>query len=168
MPLEAGNVGMFMFEMMGMVIEDPAVASLPAITYNAIVPAAAKGISLTIDGSGAAWTPDVASAEFAMGNNVVLIPDANAAEAINSFEITGRDSRFTITTRTSTTYDPHAERATTENQVITYTLGSVQYNRVVLDVQNAYHARQPRNTDYEGFTGWDMEMVCTNGTLAFT
>ncbi len=166
--LRAGQIVRFRFQMQGIVAADPASASLPQITYDAVIPPAAKGIALTIDGTGSAWSPDVRTMDFDTGNRVELIDDANAPDGIDSFDFGPRKSMLTVETRTSTSYDPYTEHTDAVQQAIDFLVGADQYNQFALDINGAYHDKKPDKIDYKGFTGWRHHFHCPHRALIFS
>jgi hypothetical protein len=115
------------------------------------------------------WSPEVQEAEFDLGNEVLTIRDANAAEAIGAIEIPERTSRANFTGRSVAlaTYNPHTINRNATLQTLDWTLGGTQYNRLKLDVNEMYLEDDPEHVDVEKFAGWRLNYRVHQSALVF-
>ena len=155
--INAGQNAQLTFRMRGMMVTDPAAAALPTITYDSATVPSAVGMSFTLH-PGASYSPDVRVMEFDLGNRVETIEDANGTDGLQGIEIPMRDPKFTCEIRKDalTSWDPAALRAAVTSHLIDLTLGSAQYNRLKLDVNESYLIADPTPIDYKGFNGWGL------------
>lgn len=167
-PVKAGQNGVVIFEMQGMVTAAVSTVALPSITYQSTLPPVAKGVGLTIVG-GTTWTPDFDDLEFNVGNEVQRIDDANGSDALQGFEIVGRTTTVSLHAGTEVvaTFDPHGNARSAQLHTIDLTLGSTQYNRAKLDVDVAYLEDEPDDSDYNGTTGWQMVFRAHTAAVVF-
>lgn len=167
----AGELGRMRFNIMGLltsVIEsDPA----PAGTYDATESPAAVSMGLSIDPAGAppAWVPNWTEGELDLGNEVVRLDDANAADAIEGFFIPARAPRFRLTARTEdlADYDPEARRIANDSHTIDLSLGATQYNSMDIDVNDALLAAAPGRVEDNQFAGWTLEYMLRDLAVVF-
>lgn len=164
-PVDVGGQGIFRFQMQGLLLEDPAPASLPAITYQAQLPPAAAGMVLTVG----AWTPKkVFSTEFDLGAEIQRVDDATALDAVGEFAITPINPSYRLQAYAAdlAVYNPYAQSRAASAIEVVQTLGRQQYNRVVLETQQAY-LEQPANMEQNQFAAWDLMYQVRQFTLAF-
>ena len=162
--LLAGELGRMRFVMQGMVASITEIA-MPSITYDSVESPGAVSLGLLIGG----WTPNVSLASVDLGNDIVRLDDANAADAIDGFHIADRQSRFTVSARAValSTYDPHTNLSARTVNTIDSTLGSVQYNQIKIDVNDARVITAPRPTDDNRFTGWEIDYLLRDLAILF-
>ncbi len=164
--VNAGQNAMLTFRMIGMLIADPTAVALPAITYDASnVPAAVgMGFDLQVGGS---YNPDLRTCEFDLGNRLEIIEDGNGTDGLQGIEIPERNPQFTCEIRQDAlaTYDPEALRTALTSHLVDYTLGSAQYNRLKLNVDESYLVADPEPIDYKGFNGWGITLGVKTVTL---
>lgn len=166
----AGNLGEMRFQMQGMLSTAPAETAVIAATYDAVVPPAAKAMSLAIVPSGGgSWTPRSASFSVTPGNEIVRLDDVNSTDGIESFEIIRQVPRFTLNCRKPdlTDYTYYARALAQTLHTIDATLGSTQYNRLKLDIDAAYLTTDPAHTGENGFAGGTLEYELLDCILKF-
>lgn len=137
----AGMLGKMRFSMSGMLSTAPAETAVFSGSYDSVVPPAAKGMSLAIVPSGgSSWTPRAATFTVTPGNQIARLDDVNGSDGIESFEIVGREPKFTLTCRKPdlSDYTLYARALAQTAHTIDATLGSTQYNRMDLDIDAAY------------------------------
>lgn len=163
--INPGEITTMQFTMRGLVTAAPAEAAVPAQTYDANVPPPAVATALTVG----SWTPDWFSAEWELGANVTELVSGNAADGIHRYEIGRFEPRFTLGARTVAlaTYDPYAVSRARTNQTIDATIGNTQYNRIVLDVDNAT-LDNFTHAENEDFAAWNLPYRLTHSTIRFT
>lgn len=164
---QAGELTTATFTVMGLVtaISDTA---LPAITYDSVQSPAAVGVGLDIN-DGSTWNPVWSQAALDYGNDVRVMPDGNAADGIQSFEIVRRAPRFTITTQVAAlaTYNPYTLRDDQTAQTIDGTFGSTQYERFDLDIGGARLPEPPTHEDFDGVAGWGLTYALQSADVVF-
>jgi hypothetical protein len=164
-PVEVGGLGIIRFSMEGILTAAPTEVALPSVTYDAVIPPPAVGMSLTV----AAWSPDVLSAEFDQAATIARIDSANAADGIVSFDISEVTPVYNLSAKAPaiSTYDPYTIMQAATAQTISQTLGSVQYNRMKLDVTSAAYLQSIAHSDQDGFAGIDLVYALTSFALKF-
>ncbi len=165
-PIRAGQIGMWLFDMWGIMLVDPADASLPSITYDAVVPSPAQGITFSLGG----FTPDLISAEYNIGTELELLPDATAANAIDQIaiaeyipELTARIFAPTIAQR-----DIYSDSEAATALTLDIDVGSTQYNRWKLDIASGVHINPPDHQEERRFNALDLTCsVSVHDTITF-
>lgn len=156
----AGGLGQVRFQMQGLLSTAPAETAVASITYDSVIPPAAVNMGLAIVPSGGgSWTPRLASMSVTIGNEVQRLDDVNSADGIESFEITSRAPRVTMSVRKPdlSDYTLYARALSQVLHTIDATLGSVQYNRVDLDIDAAYLMTDGSFGADNGFAAVDLE-----------
>lgn len=164
-PINAGQIGVMRFAMQGILVADPATTALPAITYDAVLPPPAVSMGLAIS----SWTPDVVTGEFNQASQISRLDSGNAAEGVGEFAIAHmQETAFNLTARSVplATYDPYTVRKNSTPQTVDLTLGSAQYNRVKLDVNDA-RLRTIEHPEDQGFTAWDLSYFLLDFAVIF-
>lgn len=166
--ITAGALGRMRFNIRGVMTADPTEVALPAITYDTTESPPQVNMGLAID-PGTPWSPNFAEASLDLANDVVQLDDGNAADGLEGFAISGRQPRFNVQPRVValTTYDPYTLRANRTVQTIDATLGSVQYNRVSIDVNEARLATFPAGENYQDLAAWRLEYALRDLALIF-
>jgi len=167
-PINAGQLGRVRLRMQG-IVSSVTDATLPSMTYSSVKSPAAVAMALTLN-PGSSWSPDFASAEFDQGVDVVRLDDGNAADAIDQFAIPKADPRFKLTARKAAlaTYDPYSLNASKTSHTIDYTLGAVQYNKIALDVNEAYLDADPNAVADDDFAAWELEYRVRQYAIVFS
>lgn len=169
----AGQLGRMRFRLQGLMLVDEAEASVPSITYDSVIEPAARSMGLAVVPNGSAsWTPAAAQMEVTPGHEADRFDDVNAADGVEGFFIGQTVPTFGFTPRTEdlTDYDIYAHRKTDPptDHTIDMTLGSSQYNRVKLDVNEAYLRGYPQGGEDGRFAAWDsVEYFCRDMALIF-
>ena len=154
-PMVSGELGILRFEFIGFLDTAPATASLPSQTFGAQVPQSAVGAAFTIG----SWSPDIVTAEFTTGGNLVIKPSANDSTGFSEVQFSHFDPRLTLSAKTValSTYDPYADIKAATTRAIDWTHGGSQYNRADLAIASAYLVAEPTHEDQDDFTGWGLE-----------
>jgi hypothetical protein len=167
-PFTPGELGLMRFRVQGLVAS-VATGALPAITYTAEVPPPMVGLALTVGG----WTPTRVSGEFTTGATIVRRDSAQAADGVTAFSISRFDPHFRLTAETDAlaTANPYddakpAAGGVPTNRTIDLTLGSAQYQRAKLDVDNAT-VESISHQDLDGFAGWEILYRVTAASIVF-
>lgn len=166
---QAGGLGEIQFQGIGLVTA-VAEASVPTITYAAVVPPTAVGMGLAIVPSGgSSWTPRAASFSVTTGHELPRLDDVNSSQGIEGWFFSATNPRLTMTARATaiSTYSPYTLAAARTVQTIDATLGSTQYNRVKLDVNLAYLLNDPQPADDQGFAAWALEFMLRDLQIDF-
>lgn len=161
-PITAGILTTLRFRMQGLLTTAPTVAALPAgFVYATPGPLAGVNLAMTVG----AWTPDVLSAEWSLGNTISRLDSANATDGIHSFDSGGVfRPTFRLTAKAMTSViDPEADKLARTTRALSLQYGTVQYNKAKLTT-NLY-TTGIRNTDQDGFAGWELDYF-TDGTDA--
>lgn len=161
-----GELAIFRFRMQGLMTADPTETALATQTYDATIPPAAVGMGLSIG----AVDPEAPTGEFQLGATMAQLNSVNAADGISEFDISQFVPTLALTARTTAlaTYDPMADFKAATGRNVDINLGTVQYNKAVLTLALATQRRMPRHTTDNGFTAWDMEMLCPSVSLVFS
>ena len=165
----AGGLGEVTFTLQG-VLTGVTEADLAAVSYPAVVPPAAVGMALAIvPSAGASWTPDVAGLSVSNGTDPVRLDDVSAANGIEQFAVPAAAPTLSFTPRVVdlSTYPAYALAAARTVHTIDMTLGSVQYNRVKLDVNLAYLVKDPGGAEDNGFAAWNVEYMLRDCAIVF-
>ena len=167
-PMVVGETAVMQFTMRGVMIVEPATASLAAITYDSTDPIACVNTALTIG----SWTPEWMAATFdPVGNDVQLLASGNAAgggnlvDGIAGFDFGDVNPSFELTVRAPVlaTYDPYADLKARTTRALTLTWGTAQFNRIKLVSGTNICLQTIRHADSEGFAN----MVLTYFVEAF-
>ena len=163
--IEPGMRGTLHFRMQGMMVSDPAVAALPSVTYDAVIPPAAVGMTYTLGG----WTPDLVRSSFDAGVNVVELEDATAADGIEGYFISAQVPTLTLEARqvALATYDPYAAAQDATASTLSIILGSTQYNKLTLQNTSLSYLMDVKDTDNNDFDAWSIEVEMTGYSLVF-
>lgn len=163
-PVTAGENGILRFQMQGILSAEPDAAALPSITYDAVVPAVAKGMTVTIG----AWSPDLLEAEFDAGISVQRLDSATAADVVAQFAVAEAIPSLSISARTVAlaTHDPYTDASTPTSKAAAVELGGTQYNRIKLADAAAWGS-YPEHIEDQGFTGWRIGYRLTDPTITF-
>lgn len=165
-PLVVGEVAVHRFVMSGIVLTDPADASVPANSYDTNEPIAGVNTALTIG----SWTPSWISGELDLqGVDPVLLKNGNATTGIGSFDFGTTDPTFRLVAQKDAraTYDPTGDRALQTARTLAMTWGSTQYNRVKV-VAAPLKVRAHPISDNEGFSYWNLTYrVSSGGVIRF-
>lgn len=166
--IAAGGLGRMAFTMRGVLSANPTEVALPAITYDTAESSPAVNMGLSID-PGTPWSPNFAEASLDYGNEVIQLDDANAADGLEGFAISSRRPRFTIQPRVVdlTDYDPWDERSSRTSHTIDATLGSTQYNRVKIDINEARLATYPQPVNYQDLAALELEYALRHADIIF-
>lgn len=166
-PLVVGEVAVHQFTSFGLVTEDPATVSVPAITYDSTEPIAGVNTALTIG----AWTPDWLSGELDLaGVDPDLLRSGNATDGIKEFDFGTSDPTFRLTARkvALATYNPLADKKAQTARTLAMTFGPAQFNRVGI-VAAPLKLRSHGFTDSEAFVNWDLTYrVSSGGIIRFS
>jgi hypothetical protein len=167
--LRAGQLAIMRFRMRGFINTDPDELTLPAVTYDAVVPPASVSAAATID----TFQPDWSEITLNQNAEPNRIDSGNEPTGVLEFQqnlITPRCSIRCITVPLgaigASQYDPYADLKAGTVRTIDQTLGSTQYNQ--LKVQNASATlRNITHEDYESMTAWMLEYSLTDFDLLF-
>lgn len=165
----AGGLGQIRFTLQGMVTGVTEV-SVPTITYDSVIPPAAVAMGLAIVPSGqSSWTPRTAGFEVTTGHTLDRHDDVSGTDGIEGYFIGDTKSRLTITARAKdlTTYNAWSYAKSRLVHTIDATLGSVQYNKVDLDVGLAYLVSPPQPTEDGNFAAYTLEYMLRDLVLRF-
>jgi len=167
--ITAGGLGRMKFQMQGVLAEDPTEVALPDITYDSTQSPAAVNMGLSID-PGTAWTPAFATATLDVANEVIRLDDANAADAIEGFDLPTCKPTFKVQARAValTTYNPYGARSAATSHTIDAVLGSVQYNKVSIDINDAVLANYPASENYQNLAAWGLTYNLNDLALVFS
>lgn len=166
----AGNLGKMRFTMSGMLSTAPAETAVLAGTYDAVIPPAAKGMSLAIVPSGGgSWTPRAARFSVTPGNRIARLDDVNSSDGIEMFSIVGREPRFNLTCRKPdlSDYTLYARSLSRVLHTIDATLGSTQYNRVDVDINAGYLINDPTPGEENELASVDLEYELQDLVIRF-
>lgn len=160
-PVNVGVLTNLRFQMQG-ILTSKTVAALPGgFTYATPSPLAGVNLAMSIGG---VWTPDVLTAEFLAQGSTPLqrFDSANAADGVQSFDIGETiQPTFRISAKAVTSgYDPSVDLNANPTTVRTLTMqyNTVQYDKAKL-TSNLYITDPIRNTNQNGFAGWDLEYL---------
>lgn len=146
-------------------------ASVPSMTLTSIIAPVMKGIALTLTPSGqSAWTPKVPGFELTTGHAVDRADDVNAADGVEGFFIGATEPRFSFTPRTKdlTTYDAWVYAQSRLIHTLDATINpSVQYNRLVIDCDDARLLNPPQPAEDGNFAASRMEYMLRHLILRF-
>lgn len=156
-PINAGQIGIWYFDMEGILLTDPADASLPSITYDAVVPSPQQGITFTLGG----FTPDLISAEFASGGQIELLEDATATNAIDQFAIAEYLSTLKMQVYAPTIAERNiwADMDAATGLTLAIAGAGAQYNRWKLDIASGVHVNEVTPVEVKRFNAYDV--ACT-------
>lgn len=162
-PVQAGNLGTLRITMSGILVEDPAAAALPQITYDAVLPPAAVGMTITLGG----WGPDLVSSEFTQAAAIASHDGARAAQGVARFAIASALPQYTAQVKAVAlgTYNPYTIAEQVTQQAILQELGVEVGNHIRLDATG--YLQSPGHANQEGFAGWDLTYDLTAYTLTF-
>jgi hypothetical protein len=170
-PMSVGEHCIMQFTMRGVMLVEPATASLPAITYDTTDPIACVNTALTINGS---TFPEWQSATFdPVGNDLQLLASGNAAgggnliDGIAGFDFADVDPSFELSLRAPVlaTYDPYALLKARTTQAMLITWGTTQFNRIKLVAPTNVCLKRIRHADSEGFANMVLEYFVEGFTL---
>lgn len=166
--LEAGMLGVLTFRMQGILTEISQLA-LPAITYSTVEPPTIAGVNLILIPT-IPWLPDFLSASFGQGAVVNRLDSGNASRAVEGFHVPRVVPTFQLNARTVplATFDPYALAQSRDNVEIEWTAGTASYERVGMDIDEAYVSGQPRQVVDQDFTGWEIPMRVNQYSLVFS
>lgn len=156
----AGQLNQIRFTMQGMLSTAPAETAVISATYDSVVPPAAKNVGLAIVPSGgSSWTPRTGSYTITPGNTIERLDDANSTDGIEQFAITRQAPRFNMTCRKPdlSDYTLYAQALAQTTHTIDMTVGSTQYNRVDLDIEDAYLMSDPAHSVDQGLAAAALE-----------
>lgn len=167
----AGQLGVIRWQMQGMLSAAPTEASVPAITYDSVIPPAAvgMGLALTPDGE-SAWSPNTAGLEIMCGQELERLDDVNGADGLEGFEIVATNPMVRFVARTPDLSD-YAYPTYSQNRLvheIDLQLGTTQYNRVIADIDLAYLANEPGNEEEGRLAGSRFEYMARDMQLVFS
>jgi hypothetical protein len=179
-PITAGELGVIRCTISGFIaapITGLTEADLAALSYDSVVPPAAVGTALVIVNSTDTWDPPrFGSATLTAGANVVRLDDAaDATNGIEMFAIPEIKPTFEVVARAVdlATYDYVTARGYGTSatpplpHTIDLTIGSVQYNRVDVDINVAYLEEYPDDGDDNGFASGTFKYRCNDLVLVF-
>jgi len=152
----------FTFPCQGLMDTDPTDVALPSIDYTifASQPPKAENIQLSINAVSSGWV--VRSIEFAMNRNLSPRADINGTAGHLGY-VPGRRAptlTFVVEARALSSYNPYQLFGNGTSQVVTFTVGSTQYNRFTFD--SSYWQISNITEDEDGNAAlWTLE-----GTLA--
>ena len=108
---------------------------LEAATYPSTLPPVFKGSSFTIG----TFTPVIRSFELDLGVTVVMRGDGNATNAHAGYRIVRRQPRVRVTLEVDqlSSYDPWDDKNQATQRTIDFDIGSVQYNKFTIDIDDA-------------------------------
>jgi len=168
--IAAGNLARMRFQVQG-IVTDIAEVAQASITYDSVESPALIGLGLAlVPSGGSSWTPRFAEAELDLGNEIVRLDDANTATTgIEQFAIADRRPRLRLMARTTdlTTYPAYALRAARTLHTIDATVGSTQYNRIKIDVNDARPMGRVGHGEDNGFARWELEYLLRDLALIF-
>ena len=160
-PISVGVLTNLRFQMQGL-LASKTVAALPGgFTYATPSPLAGVNLAMSIGG---VWSPDVLTASFEPQGTTALqrLDSGNAVDGVQSFDIGATmQPLFKISAKAvNSAYDPSVDLAANPTTVRTLTMqyGTVQYNKARL-TSNLYITDPIRNSDQNGFAGWDLEYL---------
>ncbi len=167
-PVEAGTLGLGHFIIQGILNADPTAEAVATHTYDSTAPLPSTGLAVAI-GGWSAVNMDLMSAEFDLGNEVVLVPSANAAAGIAEFGIPGKRPTFTVTARSKVgSYEPYAVLSAATPGALTMQYGSTQFNKVKL-TSTALQIEPDgiSHVDLDGFTGFEIKYAALDATILY-
>ncbi len=153
-PISAGGLARFVFEMQGIMTAVPVTTVLPAVTYDSVTAPPSVNMALTVG----AWSPESFSLELDGGQSIERLDSVNAAEGIETFEIVSfEEAAMAIQARTTVlaTYNPYADVRARTSRAIAIQAGTVQYDKWDVAVLNAY-ANDPNHTVNNAVVAWDV------------
>lgn len=166
-PHVPGTLGVIRFSMRGMLIADPTASAVGAITsYDATAPIASVNYALVVG----SWTPDVIAAEFNQGATVQRLDSLNATDGIREFDWSAVTPMVTLSTKVpmtaggiadTGTYDPFADNKARTSRAISWTQGSVQFDRLRFNCGAAY-VNIPSNVNQQDYAAFDLTYMCTD------
>lgn len=167
--MTAGGLGSIRFQIQGL-LKAIATSDVPSITYDSVIPPANVGVALAIVPSGgSSWTPRTGEVVVDAGVELQRLDDVSSSDGIERFEIAAMNPRITMTARSPalTAYSPYTLAAAQTTHTIDATLGSTQYNRVDLDVNDCYLMGDPGSVADGQFTAWALEYMLRDLTIRF-
>jgi hypothetical protein len=158
MGFEIDGPGLMIFEFpfMGLV-SIPTDVAVPSITYNATQPPKAESVALAI---GAWATPVVRKVGFKA--NRKASPRANINNPGHAgFSPGHRDPQLTITVEAAAlaTFDPYTLRDNATPQLVTFTVGATQYNKIKFTAAQAQIIEVAEERD-EDTALWTLTFTC--------
>lgn len=158
------------FTMTGRYVAPSDQALVTNVTYNTNDPPLCLSAGLVID----AYTPvGVETISLDLGNQVQLRKDINSSAGITEVIITGRDTKGSINPEVDTlaNFNPFALFLAGTKKALSWTIGSVAGNTVVLAIPEA-QLDEPSYQDRNGIATYQIPFVCTGEddelSLSFT
>lgn len=171
---QAGQIAQVNFEISGMLFTDPTEQTLDALTYDSVRPPAMVGAGLAIvPNGGASWSPESPSFEIDLGNEIVRLDTVNNQPlnpgGLAGFFVASRAPMLRLQARGTelSTYDPYLRAKTAVDHTVDATLGSVQYNRLDVDIEDARLVNDPGHEDDNSFGSWSLEYELQDLVLRF-
>ncbi|KKM17656.1 hypothetical protein LCGC14_1673580 [marine sediment metagenome] len=167
-PIRAGRIGRGIFNMQGIMNDDPVVSGLPSITYDSTAPLAATSMSMSIGGwSANALVPDSGSFDF--GSRVAAVPSGNAETGVAEVAISSRRPSFALRGQSDVgNYEPFAILAAGTTAALNAQLGSTRLNRLTVTESAAQiKPNGIRQVELDGFMGFNLRYHCPNPSLVF-
>jgi len=127
-------------------LSDPTDVALPVITYNTTLPPKAISLALAI---GAITGTAVRRIAWTQNRNIAPRLDMNNADGHKGFSPGRRESTLEILVEAEAfaTWDPYADWKAATVRNITFTIGSVQYNKVTFNAVQAQVANVTEEED---------------------
>ncbi len=163
---KAGMLGLVHFRMYGILAADPIDTALPGgFVYQAQEPLAGVSFGLAIGG----WTPSMISCAFDQGVKPERLDSLNATDGVEQYDYGDANPTFKLSAKTPAslaTYNPYTDPKTRTARAIAIVYGSVQFNRMKLNVTNAYLDTHD-HPDQQKFTAWDLSYDLMDWNFTF-
>lgn len=169
--VNAGQLIALRFQLQGLLPAGPTQVAVPAITYDSVKAPRGIGSALTlVPNGGSSWVPAVSSFEVTSNAQVQRMDDVNGADGLEGFEISGFDPKLTFQPRVVnlSAYPAYDLVAASTPHTIDATIGNTQYNRIGLDINEAYLMNDPGHSEENKFATWSPEFELQDLALAFS
>jgi hypothetical protein len=163
--IEPGKMGYIDFTVRGKYVA-VANAALPGLSYQTTKPPVCEGATLQYVGSVGTWNPVVARLEMDLGNQLVMRPNALAADGVAGFIVGGREStaKLLVESEDINAANPFADQLLTDaSRSINCVMGLQTGNKITLNALGdvtkvSYQSDGPRRM-------YAIDMSCASTTI---
>ena len=159
---DAGKFGEIDMSVVGLYQDPIDTATPPGIAFNATLPAPFKNANLTVDG----YSPVFQKLSIDMGLTVATRFDANAAEAIIGFAVTGRSVQGSVDPEQVLVadYPLYTNWKSSKQMPFTATLGEIDGNKIVITGPKVQHREiTPGNREGIAVNEWPLHFSRVSG-----
>lgn len=154
-----GEVTILHYTMQGIMVASPTEVAVPSITYGAVLPPPAVGVTATLD----AIEMDFTQITFDQGNEVVRLASPNSSIGIDGLRIALPRQVPIVTANLKldaiATFSAWADERARTSRAINLVVGTAGGERLTLDVDSAY-VLSPATEDQDGFAGSVLTLRC--------